>query len=169
MDHSPTACANALLEIVPLIMRNIRAKVRRHSSPELSVAQFRALAFLGRNERAMLGDVANFLALTLPAASKMIDGLVGAGFATREIDPNDRRKVMLTLTPAGQRKFAAAVKFTADYLAERVSNLTDGERKSIARAMKSLDKVFTEDPPETRNGSVRRRTAPLRLKPVPSP
>ena len=47
MDNSPGACANALLEIVPLIMRNIRAKVRRHSGPELSVAQFRALAFLG--------------------------------------------------------------------------------------------------------------------------
>lgn len=155
MDNSPAACANALLELVPLIMRNIRAKVRRQSGPELSVAQFRALAFLGRNERVMLGDVANFLALTLPSASKMIDGLVGAGLATREIDPEDRRKVILALTTTGRLKYGDALKFTEDYLAERVSHLSESERTSIARAMKALDKVFTEDPPETRNGAAR--------------
>jgi DNA-binding MarR family transcriptional regulator len=166
MDNSPAACANALLEIVPLIMRNIRAKVRRQSGPELSVAQFRALAFLGRNERAMLSDVANFLALTLPAASKMIDGLVGTGLATREIDPADRRKVNLALTSAGTRKYADALKFTADYLAKLVAHLNESERTAIARAMKALDKVFTEDPPETRNGSLRsRNNHALRLKP----
>lgn len=164
MDNSPRACANALLDIVPLIMRNIRANVRRHSGPELSVAQFRALAFLGRNDRVMLGDVANFLALTLPAASKMIDGLVAFGFATRQIDPDDRRKVILALTPAGGRKYAAAVKFTADYLAECVSSLNETERNAVARAMNALNKVFTEDPPETRNGSTRSRNTPARLR-----
>jgi DNA-binding MarR family transcriptional regulator len=162
MDHSPGACANALLEIVPLIMRNIRAKVRRHSGPELSVPQFRTLAFLGRNDRVMLGDVATFLALTLPAASKLIDGLVSVGFATREIDPDDRRKVILALTPAGRRKFNAALKFTADFLAERVSNLKEADRAAVARAMKALDKVFTEDPSETRNGAPRARNVRLR-------
>ena len=163
MDNSPRACADALLEIVPLLMRNIRAKVRRLSGPELSVAQFRALAFLGRNEHAMLGDVANFLALTLPAASKLIDGLVGVGYATREIDPEDRRKVVLALTTAGRRKYAAALKFTADFLAERVSHLGDPERTAIARAMKALEEVFTDDPPETRNGSVRPKPTRVRI------
>ena len=65
MNLPPRDCAAELLEVVPLMMRVIRAKVRAHSSPELSVPQFRALAFLGRNEGAMLGDVATFLVLTL--------------------------------------------------------------------------------------------------------
>src|SRR4029450_2454117 len=107
MDNSPRACANALLDLVPLIMRNIRSKVRRHSGPELSAAQCRPLAFLGRNGRVMLGDVANFLALTLPAASKLIDGLVCVGFATRVVDPDDRRKVILDLTTDERRKRGA--------------------------------------------------------------
>jgi DNA-binding MarR family transcriptional regulator len=162
MDNSPRACANALLDLVPLIMRNIRAKVRRHSGPELSVAQFRALAFLGRNDRVMLGDIANFLALTLPAASKLIDGLVGVGFATRVVDPEDRRKVILDLTAAGRRKYAGALKYTADFLSERVADLSESERTAVARAMNALNRVFTEDPPETRNGSVRPKGAGLR-------
>jgi DNA-binding MarR family transcriptional regulator len=151
MTVTPEHCANELLEVVPLMMRVIRSRVRSHSSPELSVAQFRALAFLGRNQNAMLGDVASFLALTLPAASKLIDGLVTAGFAGREIDLADRRKVALTLTAAGRRKYAAALKASADYLAERMSLLEAADRERIARAMKSLHAVFADEPSETRD------------------
>src|SRR5437867_1960681 len=120
MDASPRQCATELLEVVPLIMRGIRAKVRSHSSPELSIPQFRALAFLGRNDRATLSDVSDFLGLTLPSASKLIDGVVAAGFATREIDSADRRRVALALTRAGQKKYEAALKFARDFLSERI-------------------------------------------------
>ena len=96
-------CAEQLLDIVPLMMRAIRAQVRSRGGGGLSLPQFRALAFLGRNESAMLGDVGEFLGLTLPAASKLIEGLVAAGMVSRRADPVDRRKVMLRLTAAGRR------------------------------------------------------------------
>ena len=153
METTPRHCADELLEVIPLMMRVIRARVRSHSSPELSMPQFRALAFLGRNHRAMLGDVGSFLALSLPAASKLIDGLVAAGFATRETDPADRRKVALTLTAAGRRKYAAALKASAEFLAGRVERLSAAERSGIACAMRSLRSIFDDAPPETRNGS----------------
>lgn len=155
METTPHACAAGLLEVVPLMMRVIRAKVRSHSSPELTMAQFRALAFLGRNQRAMLSDVATFLALTLPATSKLIDGLVSAGLARREIDPLDRRKVALTLTAAGKRRYAAALKSSADFLAQRVSKLSAAQREQIVGALKSLQAIFADDPPETRGPTPR--------------
>lgn len=150
MDTSARQCANALLEAVPLMMRVIRAKVRSSQAPDLSVAQFRTLAFLGRNEAAMVSDVANFLALTLPAASKLMDGLVNAGLATREIDPADRRKMILTLTSAGRKKYASAVKFTSDFLAERMATLSSADLNRIARSMHVLQEVFSDEPPETK-------------------
>jgi DNA-binding MarR family transcriptional regulator len=158
---TPRHCANELLEVIPLMMRVIRARVRSHSSPELSMPQFRALAFLGRNHRAMLGDVGNFLALSLPAASKLIDGLVTAGFATRETDLEDRRKVVLELTAAGRRRYAAALKASAEFLAGRVGSLSATERGRIARAMRSLRSIFDDAPPEVRNwGQSARRAQP---------
>jgi len=141
-------CAAELLEVVPLMMRVIRSKVRAHSSPELSMPQFRTLAFLGRNEGAMLGDVANFLTLTLSATSKLVDGLFNADLVTRESDPQDRRKIVLKLTPAGKNKFAAARQATADFLAERVAPLAPEDRMCIAEAMRVLQRAFT-DVPET--------------------
>jgi DNA-binding MarR family transcriptional regulator len=162
METSPRYCADELLEVIPLVMRVIRARVRSHSSPELSMPQFRALAFLGRNRRAMLGDVGNFLALSLPAASKLIDGLVGAGLAARETDPADRRRVSLTLTGAGRRRYAAALKSSAEFLAARVQRLTPAERAGVARAMRSLRSIFDDPPPELQPGG----PAPSRRAPA---
>ena len=70
METSSNQCAAELLETIPHLMRIIRTNVRAKSGAEFSMVQFRALAFLGRNDCAMLSDVATFLGLTLPAASK---------------------------------------------------------------------------------------------------
>jgi DNA-binding MarR family transcriptional regulator len=145
MEIRSQDCATELLEVVPLIMRMIRSQVRSHTSPELSIPQFRALAFLGRNERAMLSDVSAFLGLTLPSASKLIEGVVCAGLATRETDPADRRRVALTLTPAGQKKYQAARRFAHNFLSERVGKLSGAERIRLLRAMGSLRSIFSED------------------------
>jgi len=155
MNHPPRDCAAELLEVVPLMMRVIRGKVRAHSSPELSMPQFRALAFLGRNEGAMLGDVANFLALSLSAASKLVDGLVIADLVTRENDTVDRRKIVLKLTAAGQKRFAAARQATADFLTERVANVSADQRACITDAMRTLRGIFADDPPETKSSLLR--------------
>jgi DNA-binding MarR family transcriptional regulator len=149
MRLSPRDCATELLEAVPLMMRVIRAEIRSHSSPELTMPQFRTLAFLGRNEGAMLGDVATFLTLTLSAASKLIDGLVVADLVTRESDTVDRRRIVLNLTSLGRAKFAAVRQSAADFLSRRVESLSDSERGQIAEAMQILQRTFSDAPPET--------------------
>lgn len=149
MNLPPRDCAAELLDVVPLMMRVIRAKVRSHSSPELSMPQFRALAFIGRNEGAMLGDLANFLVLTLSATSKLVDVLVNADLVMRESDPQDRRKIALKLSPSGEQKFAAVREATADFLSERVAEVPIEERACIADSMRILRGIFADVPPET--------------------
>jgi DNA-binding MarR family transcriptional regulator len=159
MNLPPRDCAAELLEVVPLMMRVIRGKVRAHSSPELSMPQFRALAFLGRNDGAMLSDVATFLVLTLSATSKLVDGLVTADLVTRESDPLDRRKIALRLTPSGQRKFAAAREATAEFLTERVADVSADERARITDSMRILRGLFADDPTETAARSLKAEPA----------
>jgi DNA-binding MarR family transcriptional regulator len=148
MNVQPRDCATELLDVVPLMMRVIRGEIRAHSSPELSMVQFRTLAFLGRHDGAMLGDVAAFLVLSLSAASKLVDGLVIADLVTRESDPQDRRKIVLRLSPAGQRKFDAARQATADFLTDRVASVPTRDRACIAEAMRTLRGLFSDDPSE---------------------
>ena len=110
--------------------------------------QYRTLAFLGRNEGAMLGDVSGFLTLTLSAASKLVDGLVNEDLVARASDPRDRRKVTLKLTASGESKFNSVRRAAADFLAERVARLSPADRACIAEAMSILQRTFS-DVPET--------------------
>ncbi|MEO7319238.1 MAG: MarR family transcriptional regulator [Chthoniobacteraceae bacterium] len=148
MAASPNQCADELLETVPHLMRVIRTNVRSQSGPELSMPQFRTLAFLGRNQCAMLGDVAAFLGLTLPAASKLVDGLVAAKLASREIHAQDRRRVSLELTKSGQRKYAAVVDAARDFLAAKMRHLKADERATVVGAMQLLHDAFADAPHE---------------------
>lgn len=136
------ACADELLETVPLLMRVIRTHVHAKTGAELSMAQFRALAFLGRNRCAMLSDVARFLALTHPAASKLIDGLLVAGLVSRKEHARDRRRVSLELTVAGNRRYGAVLRSARKFLAGEMQHLAVKDRTAVCSALQTLHRVF---------------------------
>src|SRR5512136_939151 len=108
MMTSPETCAQEILEVVPLVMRTIRAEMRRHRTADLSVPQFRTLAFIDRNVDASLSDVAEHIGLTLPSMSKIVDGLVTRKLVTRQTAAEDRRRMMLALTTRGRSALQAS-------------------------------------------------------------
>ncbi len=143
MSITPDESAREVLEVVPLIMRTIRAQMRNCRVPDLSVPQFRALTFLHGRQGASLSDVAEHVGLSLPSMSKMIDGLVARRLVSRQTHPEDRRRVTLTLTAHGQTVLQVAYEATRACLAERLAALSASERTTVARAMGSLRLVFT--------------------------
>ncbi len=143
MTTSPAACAQEVLEVVPMVMRTIRAEMRRHRTADLSVPQFRTLAFVDRNADASLSDVAEHIGLTLPSMSKIVDGLVARKLVTRQTHPTDRRRMTLTLTARGQSALQSSREATRACLAEDLATLSDRQRETIAQAMEILRPVFT--------------------------
>ena len=146
---SSEGCAAEILETVPAVMRFIRAQMRHHRGPELSVPHFRALLFLGRNDGASLSALAEFLGLSLPAASRMVEGLVRRGFVVRRIPPGNRRLIALALSARGRRAVAAARQATERRLAEVVASIPPGQRTAIQRALQALREMFQADHPLT--------------------
>ena len=143
MPTTPDTCAQAMLEIVPSIMRNIRAEMRRHRTADLSVPQFRTLAYIDRNDAASLSDVADHIGLTLPSMSKIVEGLVIRKLVTRQTHPVDRRRMTLALTARGQTALQTSREATRACLAEDLAALSDRQRETIAQAMEILRPVFT--------------------------
>jgi DNA-binding MarR family transcriptional regulator len=62
------------------------------------------LELLARRGPMGAGEVASALGLTTAAISAMATRLEAGGYAYREMDPNDRRRVLLHPSPAGARK-----------------------------------------------------------------
>jgi len=143
MTTSPDACAQEILEVVPAVMRVIRAEMRRHRMADLSVPQFRTLAFIDHNADASLSNVAENIGLTLPSMSKIVDGLVVRKFVTRQTSTTDRRRMTLALTARGLTALQASRDATRACLAEDLAGLTERQRDTIAHAMEILRPVFT--------------------------
>ncbi len=133
------------MEVVPSVMRAIRTEMRRHRTVDLSVPQFRALGYIDRNANASLSDAAEYIGLTLPSMSKMIDGLVARKLVSRQTDPADRRRMILTLTRSGLTALEASRAATRACLAESLAALTEAERATIAKAMEALRPVFVSE------------------------
>ncbi|HVN16348.1 MAG TPA: MarR family transcriptional regulator [Anaerolineales bacterium] len=134
--------AHQVLETVPMVMRTIRAEFRGQRSADLSVPQFRALAFIKNNDGASLSNLADHIGLTLPSMSKLIDGLVGRGLVSRDAHHEDRRRICLRLTTQGKNELDASYSRTQAFLADQLCELTKDELNMITRSMQILKGLF---------------------------
>jgi len=145
MPDLPHQCAQKLLETIPLVMRVIRSEVRRRRFPDFSLPQFRALAFVGRHPGASLSALAEHLGLALPAASRLVEGLVKRRCMARRPDEADRRRILLELTGDGADRFREAHEGARDLLASRLARLSGAEMATLSAALDTLPLLFGPD------------------------
>jgi DNA-binding MarR family transcriptional regulator len=138
-------CAHEVLDVVPLVMRAIRAELRRRRTADLSLAQFRTLAYLNSHAEVSLSEVAEHIGLSLPTMSKLVDGLLGRGLLTRVEDPSDRRRVLLCLTEEGRAMLGGALAATQSYLAGLLGELLPDQQATVVEAMAALRSAFMRD------------------------
>lgn len=143
-DSTPLAAA--LMEVAPLVMREIRTRMRQSRGACLSVPQFRALGYVRRHPDCSLTEVADHLGLSVPATSRLVDALVVAGLTLRATSASDRRFVTLRLSAEGERIQAEARSAALKSLAARLAPLEPAQRAAIAQALEPLRRAFAESP-----------------------
>ena len=132
------------LEVVPLLMHQVRKEFRSHRTPDLSVPQFRALVFVNRNPGTALSPLAEHLGLTLPSTSKMVDHLVLRSYLNRQASKDDRRKITLEITPQGESVLKTSYEATQQQLQGILERLNAQEQESILSSMRILRVLFTD-------------------------
>jgi DNA-binding MarR family transcriptional regulator len=142
--RSAEDCAARLLEIIPAVMRTIRARMRQQASVELSVVQFRALARSVRTRGASVSEIAEHVGLTLPSASKLIHGLVRRRYLRRTAHARDRRICVLAATPKGVQALEAARRAARRHLAGMLQGLSHRQFERIAGVMDDLRPIFLD-------------------------
>lgn len=145
MAVTPQEAAAELLDVMPLVMRVVRAQMRSHRAAGLSVPEFRTCTFLDRHAGASLSALADHIGLTLPTMSKLVDGLVDRKMVLREFDTSDRRRVTLTLTARGRSILEAARASTQAYLADVLAALAPAERANVVQSMRVLRPLFVSE------------------------
>lgn len=82
--------------------------------------------------RIRLRDLNQYLLLTQPSVSRLVDRLVGRGYVAKESDPADGRGAVLTLTDAGYATFRRMAVTHMAAIDDRVGScLTDDELRQL--------------------------------------
>ena len=70
--------------------------------PDLTMAQLRTLLVLAYDAPLSISALGERLGVGLPAASRIVDRMVGERLVERSGDPSDRRRALVRLGPEGQ-------------------------------------------------------------------
>jgi DNA-binding MarR family transcriptional regulator len=136
------ACAALLLDTAPRVMRAVRMAFGVLEAPALTVPQFRALHFVQEHSGASLSATAEFLGLTLPSTSKLVDQLVRRGMLVRDDASDDRRRMNLRITSKGDALLKSAKASVRQSLAGMLSRLGESELAALHATLGLLQESF---------------------------
>ncbi|MEZ4429915.1 MAG: MarR family winged helix-turn-helix transcriptional regulator [Nannocystaceae bacterium] len=138
-------------EIGHEVLTSIRQIVRRiaeHSqyltrAVGLTVPQLMCLKAIGELEEARAGEITVVLVsqkvqLTPATVSRIIDRLTRADLVIRERRSKDRRRVCLSLTPAGLERFQTLPTPLQEQFIARLGALPDEERRALLGALQRI-------------------------------
>lgn len=117
---------------------------------QLELWEYEVLASLRRQgERRSLSvsRLARLAQLSRAAMTHRIDRLEEKGLVSRRAAPNDRRRVLVSLTPAGRRAVDGALEARFRAARSGMSTLTQREQQTLARLMRKLMLTTQEVPP----------------------
>jgi DNA-binding MarR family transcriptional regulator len=133
---TPQQLADALVRLTGHINRTASPDMFRVlGEVGLSFTQMKALFVLSERDEATVGDLAAHLAMSLPAMSRSVEGLVQRGYVERTESATDRRSRLLVLLPAGREVLTRVTAAREAALVAFAAELPDEERTALHAAL----------------------------------
>ncbi|MEU4009177.1 MarR family winged helix-turn-helix transcriptional regulator [Streptomyces pseudogriseolus] len=102
------------------------------------------LGYLDRGGPLTTAEIAQQRGVSHQSAAKTVKGLLAQGLVRAEAHPDDGRKLLLTLTPAGHDRLAEERRRRADRLGSAINAvLSPDERKTLEAALPLLSRLST--------------------------
>ncbi|MEA3051538.1 MAG: hypothetical protein QOG72_441 [Sphingomonadales bacterium] len=122
-------------------VRLLRMVRRDDAEGDISPPRLSALAVLVAGGATSLAQLAAAEEVAAPTMSRLVEGLVRDGLATREAHPGNRRKVRIAATEEGRQRLAKARERRVRALRERLRRLADSEQRALARGIEVLERA----------------------------
>lgn len=151
----------AALPLVPELGKRLYgALARRGQMHGLTAGQVKVILQLGTRGRLSVGEIAEGLGVSLPAASEVVDRLVERGFAERHSDATDRRRVLVAPSPTAVEIVSDLCELRRDQLRRALLALPPAERPVLVRSLRAL--IASLDDVTDREAGEDREPAPAR-------
>jgi DNA-binding MarR family transcriptional regulator len=106
----------------------------------LSVSEWRAMAVLGNEQPLSASEIVQRSSIDKVRVSRAISGLTKAGYLERRVDEDDRRKVALQLTRAGQNVFEELVGKVQNLECQLLDGFSEDEKETLKSLMARVRK-----------------------------
>jgi len=133
--------ANDLSLAVVRLARQLR--FRRPDSP-VSLTQLSALATLAKDGPMTPGALATRERVRPPSMTRVIASLVELGLVERSSHPDDRRQVLVAVSPAGAELFEAERRAGMEWLQGRLEKLKQEDRATLLAAADLMFAIIDE-------------------------
>ena len=118
-----------------------RAKDREKIDP-FSFLQLETLRYVVEKDNPSMKDIADYLCITPPSATSLINSLVKTKQLERIHDKDDRRFVRLVVTSKGKAALASGFKKITTRMRRVLSNLNAKERSDLFKILEKLSRAY---------------------------
>jgi DNA-binding MarR family transcriptional regulator len=122
------------------LLRKVRGQ---DAASGVAPARLSALSVIVFGGPISLKDLARAEQVRPPTMSRIIDALEKTGLVSRELNPADRRAVLIKATEKGRRILQKGRRRRVQLLARHLGQLSTRELKQIEYALDSVQKAFT--------------------------
>jgi DNA-binding MarR family transcriptional regulator len=130
---------DAIRALVGALARSARSVERRTG---VTTAQLFVLRQLAESDTLSLGEIADRTLTRQSTVSVVVARLVAQGLVRRDRAADDRRRLELSLTPAGRRLLARAPEPTTGRLLTALDELTNDQLQSLSAGLNALIAVL---------------------------
>ncbi len=128
-------------EQVGFILRQVQqrhALIFAAAFDDLTPMQWAALAKLAERGECSQNLLGRLVAMDVATVKGVVDRLAKRGLAVTSADPDDRRRVVVSLTPVGRQLYAASAARATRVTDETLEALTSREREQLLGLLRRL-------------------------------
>ena len=139
LDERATSAGLLLALLGQHAMRRLRVA---HDDQDLSPRQFHLLGLLHDRGAMTQGELGNLMGIAPSVLVQLLNPLEDDGRISRDRDPADRRRHVVTLTSAGKKHLNRAARAQRDAEDELLASLTTNQREQLRQLLLTLRDQF---------------------------
>ena len=137
-----------LNEILVKLFRNINdieeQAIRTEEYKDVTTNDMNVIEAIGIGEPKNMTAVAKSLGVTTGTLTISVNSLVKKGFVDRVRSEEDRRVVLVSLSPKGKRAYEHHRRFHEEMIEAVVERLSEEEKEALEKALRNLNSFFAE-------------------------
>lgn len=152
MSKNFSQITSNLFDVMVILHKKVFNPLVLSKAINLTPAQFSVLFYLTRKDNSSVTDAAQYLKISKPNMTPILDSLINLGYITRQRDLKDGRVIRVRLTDSGREFYANMKKANLHIVEEIFADYTDNQLKQLLTSstelVNSLRQIaeFREDP-----------------------